>query len=133
MVQGQRAGGVMAEGFRHTIGDHLYDLYEDYDGQIPSRVRMYPVVKVTPCFVDVLGDQSGAMCWRDVTYRLSREQLEREGSAHHRRLRRFLYVRPQPDWPLLVVDVRDSRPAAITFHPERTTMTTPLKRKRAAS
>jgi hypothetical protein len=103
--------------FRHKIGDALYDLYTDPDGQLPDRVRLYPVVKVTRCFVDVRGDQAGPMCWRDMIFRFSREDLETKGRAWNQAHRMALYVRPMPDWPLLVVDVRASGQLAIAGAP----------------
>lgn len=100
--------------FRHKIGDYLYDLFTDPDGQIPDRVRCYPVVKITRCFVDVHGDPDGAMCWRDMTFRFSREDLEVKGRAWNRAHRMALYTRPLPDWPRMDAIVTKPETLALT-------------------
>jgi hypothetical protein len=102
------------DAFRHKIGDALYDLFTDADGQIPDRVLMYPVIKITARCVFVNGP------WfydRDRTYRFSRTGLETKGRAWNQQNRLGLHVRPLPSWPLLVVDVRTPEQLAIAGPP----------------
>lgn len=104
------ATGGGAPKFRHTIGDALYDLFEDFDNQLPDRVMVWPVVKVTERYVYVHGPQ----LWRrDRTYRFSRDDLEVKGRAWNQKHRLALYVRPLLDWPPIVQDIGRVEPAAI--------------------
>jgi hypothetical protein len=97
--------------FRHKIGDALYDLFTDPDGQTPDAVVMWPVIRVTKCYVWVNGPRR----WnRDRVYQFSRDDLELRGRGWNQRHRMALYVRPLPDWPVLLVDSRVSEQAAIT-------------------
>lgn len=97
--------------FVHKIGEALYDLFEDPDGQADSFVKVYPVVRITPQFVYV----RGAMRYeRDRIYRFSRADLEADGRAWNGKHRLGLRTKPMPDWPLLVVEVRKTAPLALT-------------------
>jgi hypothetical protein len=91
---------------RHEIGDSLYDLFTDADGQIPDRVIMYPVAKVTERYVWVRG---GWFYDEDRTYRFSRADLESKGYAFNRANRLMLHAAPMLDWPPLVVSVSGPR------------------------
>ena len=86
--------------FRHQIGDALYGLFSDADGQVDERVLVYPVVRVTAKYVHVNGP------WfydNDCVYRFSREDLEVKGRAWNQKHRLSLRVRPLPSWPILLV------------------------------
>jgi hypothetical protein len=95
----------LATEFRHKITDALYDLVHPYEcNDAPDYVVMHPVVKVTERYVWVHGRHH----WdRERLMRFSRDDLERKGCAWNRPNRLTLYTRPMPDWPLLVVDIRD--------------------------
>lgn len=94
----------------HAIGEALYELvHGDWDGNgLPDWVNTWPVIKVTSRYVYVHGARH---CDRDRTYRLDRAILEKEGRAWHRGERVHLYVRPQVDWPLMVIDVNNGQRA----------------------
>jgi hypothetical protein len=98
-------------GFRHKIGDAVYELVHPYESNDdPDYVAMWPVVKITEQYVWVRDWRR----WRsDRTFRLSREQLEATGRAWSRTASAGLYARPLPEWPLLVVDVRKPEALAI--------------------
>jgi hypothetical protein len=102
---------------RHEIGDALYDLYTDPDGQSPDRVLMYPVEKVTGQYVWVR--DHACLCGRTHPWdderrlmRFSRAALEGEGHAWNRPNRLLLYTQPMLDWPPLVVSVSGPRELA---------------------
>jgi hypothetical protein len=99
--------------FRHKIGDALYEFDDgDYDGNgQPDRVRVWPVIKITDRFIYV----RHPMREYTTTYRLDREELEREGRISHRRAFRSLYVRPKLDWPMAVISV--SAPGQLAIGP----------------
>jgi hypothetical protein len=93
------------------IGDYLYDLWVDWDGnETPDRVRLWPVRKITERFVYVeypsYGDEK-PLC------RFDRATLEAEGHAYSRSAREILYVRPGIDWPLTVISVSAPQPKAV--------------------
>lgn len=101
--------------FTHKIGDALYDLFEDPDGQAASFVKVYPIARITPQFVYV----HGASRWEhERTYRFSLSDLEADGRAWNRRHRLLLHTRPMPDWPFLVVDIRKPETLALTGSPD---------------
>lgn len=86
--------------FRHKIGDALYDLFEDFEGQLDSWVQVYPVAKITDRYVWV----NGCHRWdADRLMRFSRDDLERTGRAWNQSQRLGLRTRPMPDWPILLV------------------------------
>ena len=98
----------------HDIGDALYDLFTDSDGQAPDRVLMYPVKKITERYVWVRNHAclcGGTHPWDDDRrlMRFSRADLEAEGCAWNQPGRLLLRTRPMLDWPPLVVSVSGPR------------------------
>ena len=69
----------------------------------------WEVAKVTERFVYAYDRRD----WRDDdkrrTIRLDRATLERDGKCYHRAALSSLHVRPEIDWPMVVIDVRDGR------------------------
>ena len=106
-------GLVVDTGFRHKIGDALYDLFTPYESNdAPDYVVMYPVVKITERYVYVRGPE--CFRWRAAeTYRFSRAALELEGWAWNQAHRLGLRTRPMPDWPILVLGIREVSPPAL--------------------
>jgi hypothetical protein len=92
---------------RREIGDCLYGLFTPYEGNdTPDQVQIYPVINKTGCYVYVHGLH---FYDKDRTYRFSREDLETRGRAWNQAGRLALYIRPQMNWPLLVVSVNGPR------------------------
>jgi hypothetical protein len=97
---------------KFEVGDALYSLFTFYDEPgMPEEVVTWPVVKITERFVYVCGQQA----WRrERSYRLSRAELETEGSAWSQVLREILYTRHQLTWPVTLVDSRKAEIPALT-------------------
>lgn len=95
---------------KHEIGDALYELYDgDWDGnRSPDRVLVWPVAKVTERFVYIY-DHRDYEFGDSRKYRLDRATLERDGKCYHRAALSALYVRPQVDWPMMVVAIDGPR------------------------
>lgn len=91
-------------GFRHQIGDALYDLFT-YEQPLRSggncdETVMYPLVRRTERYIYAL-----RWPWLpESVMRFSRETLERDGKAWNGRWRIQAHTRPMPHWPTLLIE-----------------------------
>lgn len=101
---------VAPSGFRHKIGDALYDLFTHeqplHEGGGCDETVMYTIVKRTERFVYV--HEFCDRPWRihpGGLVRFSVAELEAKGRGWNQAHRMSLHTRPMPHWPLLVLSV----------------------------